>query len=85
MEREQAPANPADKGTNPHGGISQHVKTDEGGDHHFNMTSLVAQLEQQKTGPHDDREGAFKKPNAGKFTQGASKDSKKDSEGNEYD
>lgn len=84
MEREEAKADAADRGTDPGGNISQHVQKDEGGDHHFNLTTLVDHLEQQSSGPHDDRSKEFGKPNVDKFTAGASKDSAKDSKGNEY-
>ena len=82
-ERKEAPANREDKGTDPYGEIGAHVKSDADGQQHINRASLVDHLEQQKSGPHDDRAGEFKKPNADKFTPGASKDSAKDAMGNE--
>ena len=78
MEREDAPANPADRGTDPHGGISQHVHTDSNGDVHFNLSKAVAELEQGGGKPGD-----FTKDNADKFSKGASVDSEKEAKGNE--
>jgi hypothetical protein len=80
MEREEAPkAKPGDN----YGNIGMHVKQGMDGDSHLNMSSLVDHLEQQKTGPHDDRAGAFAKPNADKLELGGSRDSAKDAKGSE--
>lgn len=79
MEREEAGAGPADKGTNPHGGVSQHIKTEENGDVHFNLSKAVAELEQSG----GDKPGDFTKNNADKFSKGASQDSEKEAKGSE--
>lgn len=77
-EREEAKPNPADRGTNPHGGVSQHIHTDESGDHHFNLSKAVAELEQ-----HAEKPGDFTKENADKFSKGSSVDTERDAKGNE--
>ncbi len=77
--KEEPPQRPGDN----MGNMSQHVHQDQTGDHHFNMTSLVDHLEQQSSGPHDDKAKEFAKPNADKFAMGGSKDSEKDAKGNE--
>jgi len=79
MEREEAAPGPADRGTNPHGGVSQHVKVDENGDVHFDLSKAVAGLEQSG----GDKPGDFTKENADKFSKGASQDSEKEAKGNE--
>lgn len=80
MERSEKPAErPGDN----MGNIGMHVHTDQSGDHHFNLTTAVNHLEQQASGPHDNRSKEFGKPNADKFAAGATKDSAKDAAGNE--
>jgi hypothetical protein len=80
MERHEGPIQkPGDNS----GNIGMHVKTDKDGEQHLNMSTLVDHLEQQTSGPHDDRASEFKKPNADKFEQGATKDTAGQAKGNE--
>jgi hypothetical protein len=84
MRGSEKPEGPIQRPGDPFGKMEEHIHHDtQTGDHYLNISSLTDELERQASGPHDDKAGEFKKPNADKFEEGATKDTPKEAKGNE--